>query len=313
MIIRLAMSETYQCKSPVLFLVFNRPDVTARVFEAIRQAKPPRLYIAADGPRPDREGEAEKCEEVRKIATAVDWDCEVKTLFRDENLGCKDAVSSGISWFFKNEPEGIILEDDCLPVNSFFGFCDSQLEQHRNDQSVWSVAGTKFKCYPFNKRKIAYKSEIFFCWGWATWKSRWDQYSENLEHILPIDHWSSKEAKSYLKKVIARLNKKNCDSWDYYFSISCIKARCQNIIPPTTLVENLGFNMCSTHTAKAPRIYEGNVKDFKLADAYEHKTAKAYDRIYYGTFSQNRVKRYFLLILTETIYVYERINKKFFS
>lgn len=308
---RNALKKTYQCQSPVLFLVFNRPDVTARVFEVIRKVKPPRLYISADGPRPDREGEGAKCEEVRKIATTVDWDCEVETLFRNKNHGCKKAVSSGISWFFKNEAEGIILEDDCLPVNSFFRFCDSQLEEHRNDQTVWSVGGTKFKCYPFKESKTAYRSEIFFCWGWATWKSRWDRYSENLDDMLPIDYWSSKEAKTYWEKIINCLHKKDCDSWGYYFSISCIKQRCNNIVPPTTLVENLGFNKYSTHTAKAPIIYAGNVKDFKLADAYVHKSAKAYDRIYYGTFSQKRIKRYFFLILTVIIYTHEKIIKKF--
>ena len=109
-------------QTAVLFLVFNRPDTTAQVFEAIRQAKPPRLYVAADGPRVNREGEAERVARVREIATAVDWPCEVKTLFREENLGCKYAVSGGITWFFEHEEQGIILEDDCLPSQSFFWF-----------------------------------------------------------------------------------------------------------------------------------------------------------------------------------------------
>jgi hypothetical protein len=108
--------------TPVLFLVFNRPETTARVFEAIRQARPPRLYVGADGARDEREGEAERTAEVRRIATAVDWPCEVKTLFRDRNLGCRNAVSGAIDWFFENEEAGIILEDDCLPSQSFFGF-----------------------------------------------------------------------------------------------------------------------------------------------------------------------------------------------
>jgi len=113
------MSEAYQCKTPVLFLVFNRPDVTARVFEAIRQVKPPRLYVAADGPRRDREGEVAKCEEVRRIATAADWGCEVKTLFRVKNLGCRQAVFEGLNWFFKNETDGIILASSAESVGRF--------------------------------------------------------------------------------------------------------------------------------------------------------------------------------------------------
>ena len=108
-------------ETAVLFLVFNRLDTTKQVFEAIRKAKPPRLYIAADGPRESKEGEAEKVKAVREyVMSNINWDCEVKTLFRDKNLGCKYAVSGAIDWFFENEEMGIILEDDCLPSQSFF-------------------------------------------------------------------------------------------------------------------------------------------------------------------------------------------------
>jgi hypothetical protein len=115
----------------VLFLVFNRPDPTRRVFDAIRAARPARLYVAADGPRADRAGEAERCAEVRAMATAVDWPCEVLTLFRDANLGCKRGVAEGIDWFFAHEAEGIILEDDVLPHPSFFAYCATLLERYR--------------------------------------------------------------------------------------------------------------------------------------------------------------------------------------
>jgi GT2 family glycosyltransferase len=101
-------------KTSILFLIFNRPQTTEKVFQAIKDTKPPKLYIAADGPRKDKVGEREKCEETRRIATQIDWDCEVKTLFRDENLGCGKAVSDAVSWFFQNEEEDIVLEDDVL-------------------------------------------------------------------------------------------------------------------------------------------------------------------------------------------------------
>jgi GR25 family glycosyltransferase involved in LPS biosynthesis len=109
----------------ILFLVFNRLDTVKQVFEAIRQAKPPRFYIASDGPRYDRIGEKEKVEQVRKyILNTIDWECEVKTLFREQNFGCGRAVSSAITWFFEQEEQGIILEDDCLPTTSFFPYCE---------------------------------------------------------------------------------------------------------------------------------------------------------------------------------------------
>jgi hypothetical protein len=127
--------------TPVLFLIFNRPDTTKQVFSAIQKARPPRLYVAADGPRSENPSEATSCELVRSITTNVDWDCEVKTLFRDQNLGCRLAVSQAICWFFANEPEGIILEDDCLPSQSFFWFCQELLEDFRQDKQVGAICG----------------------------------------------------------------------------------------------------------------------------------------------------------------------------
>jgi hypothetical protein len=118
---------------PVLFIIFNRPETTVRVFEAIRKAHPKQLFVAADGPRMGKEGEKERCEEARKIATQVDWDCEVKTLFRDENIGCGRGPAEAITWFFEHVEKGIILEDDCLPSQSFFGFCEKLLERYKND------------------------------------------------------------------------------------------------------------------------------------------------------------------------------------
>src|SRR5262245_56278428 len=131
---------------PVLFLVFNRPDTTARVMEAIRAARPERLYVAADGPRENNAGEAEeRCAEVRQLATRVNWPCEVRTLFREHNLGCRKAVSSAITWFFEQEPEGIILEDDCLPSQSFFPFCAELLARFRDDERIMFITGCNFK------------------------------------------------------------------------------------------------------------------------------------------------------------------------
>ena len=124
----------------VLFLVFNRPDTTRQVFEAIRKAKPPRLYVAADGPREDHPGEDEKVREIRDyVMNNIDWDCEIKTLFRDKNLGCKYAVSGAITWFFENEEMGIILEDDCLPSQSFFWYCEELLKKYKDIDTIMHI------------------------------------------------------------------------------------------------------------------------------------------------------------------------------
>jgi GT2 family glycosyltransferase len=154
---------------PVLLIVFRRPDATRRVCATLRQARPEKLFVAADGPRPNRPDEAEQCREARRIATAVDWPCEVKTLFRDDNLGCGRAVSSAIRWFFDQVEEGIVLEDDCLPEASFFPYCAELLARYRHDTRVMHIAGYNPLPHGYGDGSY-YFSRLMQCWGWATWK-----------------------------------------------------------------------------------------------------------------------------------------------
>ena len=158
--------------SPVLFLIFKRAETTKKVFERIKEAKPPKLYIAADGPRRDRPEEVAKCVETRKIVENIDWPCEVYRLYREENLGCGKGVSSALDWFFDNEEQGIIIEDDILPNIDFFKYCDEMLELYKNDERIQLITGRNaffeeyktdifgFECidsgYIFQSRKSAY-------------------------------------------------------------------------------------------------------------------------------------------------------------
>ncbi|MBW2166433.1 MAG: hypothetical protein JRG74_10190 [Deltaproteobacteria bacterium] len=239
-------------KTAVLFMVFNRPDTTKQVFEAIRKAKPPRLYVSADGPRADKAGEAEKCKEVRRIAMQVDWDCEVKSLFRDQNLGCKVAVSSAIDWFFENEEEGIILEDDCLPSQSFFWFCEELLIKFSDDPRVQHIGGTN----PFDTELTTnqyYFSKFNRIWGWASWRRSWNNY--NVE----IKMWPSIKKENYHKRIlgeaVGRYYEKiwdavyqgKIDTWDYQWML-CRMLQGMAIIPYVNLISNIGFGENSTHT-----------------------------------------------------------------
>ena len=238
--------------TPVLFLVFNRPDTTIQVFQKIREAEPLRLYVAADGPRKDREGEAEKCKQVRHIATNVDWDCEVKTLFRDENLGCKMAVSGGIDWFFEKEEMGIILEDDCLPSKTFFRFCEELLIKYRQDTRIWHIGGTN----PLSK--ITQADSYYFSiynriWGWATWKRAWKNFDSEIK-IWPeikknkkLKYVLSKSEYIKYEKLFDSVYNGEIDTWDYqWFLIKLINGL--SIIPNTNLVKNIGFGKNATHT-----------------------------------------------------------------
>src|SRR4051794_25978263 len=132
-------THSYRCKTPVAFLVFNRPETTRKVFEQIARARPGKLLVVADGPRRERTGEQELCRQVREVTEGVDWDCEVLTNYAEENMGCASRISSGIDWVFANVDEAIFLEDDCMPEPSFFRFCDEMLKRFRNDEQVMSI------------------------------------------------------------------------------------------------------------------------------------------------------------------------------
>ena len=178
--------------SPVLFLIFNRPKTTEQVFSAIKKAQPPRLYIAADGPRSEYSTDSESCDMVRSIATNVDWDCEVKTLFRDQNLGCRLAVSQAISWFFENELEGIILEDDCLPSQSFFWFCQELLELFRNDKRVGAICGFYSNELDYSPSASYFLSRYMRVWGWAGWRRTFEEYDSLLKNQIERNNiWKS--------------------------------------------------------------------------------------------------------------------------
>ena len=168
-------------QTPILFLIFNRPDTTKLVFESIKRIKPAKLYIAADGARKHKVGEDLLCKETRSIIDLIDWECEIKTLLRTENLGCKIAVSSAIDWFFENEEQGIILEDDCLPNESFFNFCEQLLNQFKENKEIMHISGNNFQDGITRGDGSFYFSKYNHIWGWATWKRAWKLYNVKLE------------------------------------------------------------------------------------------------------------------------------------
>lgn len=254
---------TYTPKKPlsiaVLLLVFNRLDTTKQVFEAIKKAKPPRLYIAADGARDANEGEEVKVQSVREyILSNINWDCEVKTLFRDANEGCKLAVSGAIDWFFDNEEMGIILEDDCLPTQSFFWFCEELLEKYKDDTRVGQVSGFN-PLNSFNSLDDSYLFSKFGpIWGWASWRRAWSHYDVKIEQwpkvksdgIIDLMTDSKKET-LWRTKLFDNIYAEKIDTWDYQWSFSKLINSELSIVPSRNLIQNIGFGDESTHTKGA--------------------------------------------------------------
>jgi hypothetical protein len=241
--------------TPVLFLVFNRPDTTRVVFDRIRKIQPKYLFVAADGPRKNKPDDIIKCKAARKIIDEVDWDCELKTLFRESNLGCKIAVSSAIDWFFENVEEGIILEDDCLPDLSFFGFCELLLEKYRNDKRIMHIGGANFQDGKIRGDGSYYFSKISHVWGWATWKRAWDKYNVNIPDFQEFVNQNT-IAKAYPHKDMQKFFLKNFemvfrnerDTWDYQWVYTLVVNNGLSIIPNKNLISNIGFDSDATHT-----------------------------------------------------------------
>jgi hypothetical protein len=248
------MSE--RLNTPVLFLVFNRPHTTLEVFRAIRHARPPRLYIAADGPREGHPGERERCEEVRAIATSVDWPCEVRTLFRDRHLGCGIAVSTALDWLFEHEPEGIILEDDCLPDQSFFRFCEELLERYRANHTVMMISGDSYHGTSQHLRISYFFSRHVHIWGWASWRRAWRHNDrkmvrwpalKNSDWLLGLGN-GNKEFRKVWTRIFDGVHAGADDIWDYQWVFSCWVRNGLAIVPARNLVTYLGFGDDATHT-----------------------------------------------------------------
>jgi len=241
----------------VLFLVFNRLDTTQQVFEAIRQAKPSRLYIAADGARETKAGEAEKVRVVRDfILQNIDWECDVKTFFREQNYGCKIAIIEAIDWFFDNEEMGIILEDDCLPNQSFFWFCEELLEKYSENTSISAISGTNINGISNTEFDYFY-SLMGGNWGWATWRSSWNNFHSDITSFLSYENLAIIESNLNNKRLFSAVKsiyKNNIgsmenDVWDFQWLFIRLLNNKLTVVPKRNLISNIGFIADSTHTS----------------------------------------------------------------
>ncbi len=229
----------------VLFLVFNRPDLTRKVFECISEARPDKLYIAADGPRRNVPDDIEKCERVREIVSRVDWDCEVHRLFHDDNLGMSEAERRAISWFFEHEPEGIILEDDCLPDRTFFHYCEELLLKYRYNEKILMVAGSNF--IPDYKFGSSYTfSRLALIWGWATWRRAWQLYDAEMKEWPEYAKTDGFDYFGRQRDVMFNIFNKeylneSLENWNVPWRFCCIVHRVFCIVPQNNLVRNLGI------------------------------------------------------------------------
>lgn len=244
---------------PILFIIFNRIETTKLVFEAIRLIQPSKLFIAADGARSYKNGEFERCNEVRDyVLNKIDWPCEVKTQFSDVNLGCGYGPKSAINWFFEHVEEGIILEDDCVPDLSFFQYCSELLEKYRYDNRISIISGSNMdRTGKYIKDNEDYFfSVIPYTWGWATWKRNWMKYDYEIKYWGKVNKmrfliflFQDREYRLYWKKIFDDIyNNVPADIWDYQFFFSCFLNNQLAIVPKSNLISNIGYDELATHT-----------------------------------------------------------------
>jgi len=248
----------WQLQTPVAFFIFNRPETTARVFEAIRQARPPMLLVVADGPRSDHPDDVEKCAAARSVIDRVDWDCEVLTNFSDTNMGCKRRISSGLDWVFSIVEAAIILEDDCLPGMDFFRFCDELLVRYAHDTRIGMISGNNFGFKLYDNTLSYCFSKHGLIWGWATWKRAWQKYhdvkclsEEELQLIKSNISDNQEFVNTWWEGAQAALQGK-LDTWDYLWGVARYANNFLTIRPKVNLVANIGFGETATRTKGRP-------------------------------------------------------------
>lgn len=256
-------------QAAVVMLIFKRPATTARVFDAIRLARPERLFVVADGPRADRPGEAEACLAARAATEGVDWPCRVERLYAEENLGCRRRVATGLNAVFDAVDRAVILEDDCLPDPTFFGFCEELLERYAGDGRVGAISGDNFAGTVGGIRAGPEGPSYHFTryphiWGWATWARAW----RGFDPALPW--WRGRAEFFRLRRRLGGVGAANfwynwarqcrtgkLSSWAIPWTLHQWEHDRLTIGPERNLVSNIGNGEGATHTRDGENRFVG--------------------------------------------------------
>jgi hypothetical protein len=246
--------------APIALIVFNRPKVTRRSFEAIRRLRPERLFVIADGPRPDTPSDEARCAEVRDIVSDVDWPCDVHTDYAEVNMGLKARVSSGISKALSEADRLVILEDDCIPHADFFPFCNALLDRYADDERVLGITGSNFQDGRVRGDGSYYFSRFNPLWGWATWRRAWEPFDVDMgfwEAWVDSPEWyeafPDPAERSYWRGEFSSARRGDVDSWGYPWMAHNLFVGGLTATPNVNLISNVGFGDESTHTTQSMR------------------------------------------------------------
>ena len=310
--------------TPILYIVFNRPEETAKSFEVFRKLKPSKLYIAADGARHGRQDDVENTKKVKAIVSQIDWDCDIKTLFHPTNLGCRVAVQTALDWFFENETEGIIIEDDIIPNDGFFEFCETMLERYRDDDRILTINGCSLG-YQNDKQPYG-KTRYFNMWGWATWRSSvvkvketWANYNPHIplqadpimkkNLRLPILFDGNALWSRYWEALFIKVYEDKINTWDYQWCYTVLKTDTFCIRPSQNYIINIGSGELATHhnfdeapifnfVYTAPHYIDKKIDTVKIDFKYEiFHVGAIVNSQYFRTLTKSYIKLYLKNIL----------------
>lgn len=314
------MKEEFVLRTAVAFCVFKNLDSTKQVFAKIREAKPPKLYIVADAARSHVAGEKEKVEAVRSyIEEHIDWECEVFKNYAQDNMGCGRRISSGLDWVFEKEEQVIILEDDCVPDETFFRYCQEMLEYYKDDERIMMISGNNpyASCYQGDEDYLF--SKVPFIWGWASWRRSWKLYDFDLKS-LPENRKSrvfkrvlpTKAYWVYMAEYES-LYRHEFDTWDYQLMYAGILHDKLNIAPRESHVFNIGFSQEATHTFRAPKWMKQEVHPVRFPIHFrdELKWDEDFDRSYFKAANRHGhiVKLKQMMGIDVNKSIFERFNK----
>lgn len=249
---------------PILINFFNRSEPLKLVFEAVRRAKPKVLFLSQDGAREDNESDKMNIFKCREVVKNIDWDCKVYYNYSEENLGCGKRMSSAISWAFEFVDRLMILEDDCVPGDDFFPFCEELLEKFKDDLRVSMISAMNH----LEKYENYNKDSYIFCnsgaiWAWATWKREWEMYDFSMpfmERTNAIEKIKTSSYPYYYKKDLIRQGKdryskykegQRLTSWTFQYNMIRFLNHQVTIVPSVNLMSNVGLTGESTHASSS--------------------------------------------------------------
>lgn len=297
---------SYQVKTPVLFVIFNRYDHALKVIEQLKKVRPQKVYLIADGPRSHVTGEDEKCLKVRRVVeAAIDWDCELIKNYAAENMGCGPRLSSGIQWGFEQEEKLIILEDDVFCSENFFRYCDYYLEAAKDNKDISMISGCNLIQHYSQNLPNFFLSKFGGIWGWASWRDRFASYEFQMDANV-VDQLKILDAteKEYWRYYLNRIYLKKLNTWDYQWDITRYRQGGLVLVPKNNLTRNIGFDEESTHTFSVDSTYESFglwEEELKLIPAQKLQRFENYENWYFRLILHKSIYQYLKMMMRNVL------------